>query len=890
MRKARKRVLSALLAAVLALGLMPSLAFATTPASDTGEEVAVSKDPQLPVSETQRDGISMLSETGLPEQENGVITLTEDVTLDEAKQFSESVTLDLNGNSLTVPRLDVTDGAVVTITDSSPDKNGEVTSNGSITSAVFSDSELILAAGTLKNTADADGIGVFNMGTLTIKGGTVKGETGVYNTAWNGKDAVNGEIVCNIKDGTVDADIWGVCVMGPGIQNGDLSTVNNGKLVVNISGGTIIAEQGIAGNASSGTRAGFTVNMTGGEIKDRDGQGTGMYLPSIGVTNISGGSVTAAQAIRICAGTLNVTGGTITCTAVSDGSDLIAGGSGGTLGAIVVGKAGNGYVGDINVNVSGGAVVKNIAQRENPNAVYPTIVVSDKNMAQTAEQKFKDPSSGDDIEATYQYSETATSVVVNAQVEGDIVKISNVTAGADTQDGGNTSLNITGGTVTGDVINQTSAGDLNVTGATVTGDVKNASAGSVAISKATVTGDVSNTSTGDVLINEQSKVGGGVSNINASGSVAIVNSTVTGTAPSNATIINSTVNGNSNNTIPGTNVALVGGKPYDNLQTAVANAKNGDTVTLLQDVTLDGNGKDNTQGVLTIDGKNIILDGNDKTIKAENVAVSGTSGPSMINIQNGANVTVKNLTIDGKEVGENTADNTKHGLNVYQATVTVENVTIKNGNGYGIVVNGSTAIIDNLTTEDNGWGGINVDSKSAAAKLTINNATIKEENSVKIENSPNGDAASGNQDPVTEIKGGSFQYVTVGESILDKDNLELTISGGKFATGEYDGALDIGEYLDEGLILDSNGEVMPEPSAPAPVPTPEKFDVAVADVQNGAVELSAKTAKEGQKVTVTVTPDLGWELAQLTVADEDGDALELTENADGTYSFTMPAG
>ena len=77
---------------------------------------------------------------------------------------------------------------------------------------------------------------------------------------------------------------------------------------------------------------------------------------------------------------------------------------------------------------------------------------------------------------------------------------------------------------------------------------------------------------------------------------------------------------------------------------------------------------------------------------------------------------------------------------------------------------------------------------------------------------------------------------------------------------------------------------------PAPTPTPEEFDVAVADVQNGAVELSAKTAKEGQKVTVTVTPDLGWELAQLTVADEDGDALELTENADGTYSFTMPAG
>ena len=42
MRKARKRVLSTLLAAVLALGLMPSFAFATTPASDTGEEAGIS--------------------------------------------------------------------------------------------------------------------------------------------------------------------------------------------------------------------------------------------------------------------------------------------------------------------------------------------------------------------------------------------------------------------------------------------------------------------------------------------------------------------------------------------------------------------------------------------------------------------------------------------------------------------------------------------------------------------------------------------------------------------------------------------------------------------------------------------------------------------------------
>ena len=428
----KKRFLSIIMAAAMVLSLLPMSALA---AGDS-----------------------------LPDAVNGVITLTEDVKLSNIVKPSESITLDLNGHTLTLPRLDAAQGITVTVTDRSEDKEGKIISNGGNTCSVFSGVTLILEAGTIENALDG-GNAVFNMGTLTVKGGTVKGETGVYNTAWNGQNPVSGNIVCNIEGGTVDAEIWGVCVMGPGIQNGDLNTVDNSRLVVNISGGTIIAEQGIAGNASSGTRAGFTVNMTAGEIKDHAGAGTGMYLPSIGVTNISGGSVTAAQAIRICAGELNVTGGTITCTAVGNGEDLIAGGSGGTTGAIVVGKAGNGYVGDIKVNVSGSAVIENTAS-DTDSDIHPTIVVSDKNMAQSSEQSFKDPATGNNISATYQYSETATSVVVNAQVKGDIVKISNVTQSTVTQDGGNTSLDITGGSVTGNVINQTSAGDLNVAGTT----------------------------------------------------------------------------------------------------------------------------------------------------------------------------------------------------------------------------------------------------------------------------------------------------------------------------------------------------------------------------------------------------------------------------------------
>ena len=361
MRRAPKLVLSALVALSVALGVAPATALA--------------------------EGTSLPSKNA-----DGVIKLTENVNSSSTVSFSEAVTIDLNGFTLTLPRLDAASGAVLTITDSSETKTGKVTSTENNTSAVFSGGTLILEDGTIENTT-AGGNAVFNMGTLTVKGGTVKGETGVYNTAWNGTTFVKGNIVCNIEGGTVDAGSWGVCVMGPGVEDGDLSKVDNEKLVVNISGGTIkVGEggQGIAGNASSGTRAGFTINMTDGSIEEDGGDACGMYLPSIGITNISGGAVTAAQAIRICAGTLNVTGGTITCTAVSDGKDLIAGGSGGTLGAIVVGKASNGYVGDIDVNISGSAVVNNTADGTDSD-VYPTVVVSDKNMANATDQPVNKP-------------------------------------------------------------------------------------------------------------------------------------------------------------------------------------------------------------------------------------------------------------------------------------------------------------------------------------------------------------------------------------------------------------------------------------------------------------------------------------------------------------------
>ena len=60
--------------------------------------------------------------------------------------------------------------------------------------------------------------------------------------------------------------------------------------------------------------------------------------------------------------------------------------------------------------------------------------------------------------------------------------------------------------------------------------------------------------------------------------------------------------------------------------------------------------------------------------------------------------------------------------------------------------------------------------------------------------------------------------------------------------------------------------------------------------ENGKVSLDKSMAKKGDTVTVTVTPDAGYQLDKLTVTDKNGNVLKLTDKGDGKYSFTMPDG
>ena len=413
--------------------------------------------------------------TELPTPVDGVITLTENVELSSSYEVTGSLTLDLNGFTIS--------------------NSGELVSNAGALAYLFRIDEgasLTLrdsSSGGVGSLSVDNARGILNNGTFIMESGKIEatstqavvGETTdnskwgycVVNAVTKDSFANNKEVVCEIRGGTLESDAYGMYIQGAGVPGTGLNAsgteTRNDLMLVTISGDAeITASMAIGTNASSGQFAGFTLDIEGGAIHGRDNvnsetdDGCALYLPAVGITNISGGTISGGQAIRICAGELNITGGEIVGTTEGDDSDLIAGGSGGTQGAIVVGKASGGYVGNIDINISGDAVVTNTAEGE---GTKPAIVVSDKNMSSEA----------------MGYDDLAITVTVDgtegAEISGDVVKVSNLTTGANTQDGGNTSLTISNTTVDGNVTNQSKTG-LTIRDTNITGNVSNTSEGS----------------------------------------------------------------------------------------------------------------------------------------------------------------------------------------------------------------------------------------------------------------------------------------------------------------------------------------------------------------------------------------------------------------------------
>lgn len=448
---------------------------------------------------------------------DGLIQLESDIsTEDQSGDFerlvvtASDVVLDLNGHKLTTEQIEIKPGASLTIQDSSDDETGIVLGTGkshlilvwpaqnSTSAASFT-----LESGTVQtpNNTVSNIHTIYTSGTVEIKGGSVIAEgsvsAAIYVNGYNEKFIdpsdpnpfipVANQVSCTLSgDASIQSKVYGVCLFGEGPDSNGAYDYDKVKLYIledasikvsgtdpnDVDGGG----QGIATNSSGDKYAGFTIEMSDGSI-DAGTHGCGMYLPAIGKTTVTGGSVYGGnQGIRIAAGELTVSDDALIqnneARKTSD-DDLVNGGSGGTAGAIVAGKASSAYKGGLQINIEGGT----IENKATGNA--DAIVVSDKNMAHN---NFE--------------NQSLAVTVTGGEIMGNVYCISNLDTSSTTQDGGKSSITLKGENVrvTGNVENASHSPLLIAEGATVNGNAEkigNDEGCAVVIDKATVSGDTS---------------------------------------------------------------------------------------------------------------------------------------------------------------------------------------------------------------------------------------------------------------------------------------------------------------------------------------------------------------------------------------------------------------
>ena len=300
--------------------------------------------------------------------------------------------------------------------------------------------------------------------------------------------------------------------------------------------------------------------------------------------------------------------------------------------------------------------------------------------------------------------------------------------------------------------------------------------------------------------------------------------------------------------------AQIDGFGYATLADAIEAAESGDVITLVNDVETDSqiNLPDNAT-----------LDGAGYTLKYTGGSADALTNQGFLNILND-NVTIKNITIEAPYI--------KHGVQFYDTVGgTLDNVTINGAAWTAVLVNGSTGIniVDSvLNPADGAYANIdfsmgssittipsvninNVTFNSEKPSVWVDNATVEK---IKTDSMTNEDVLDAISDKVTYTNpnGGSLNIV-VG---LNADNTETTI-------------------------------VREESTYQPPYTGKYSYEIFTTVGDNGTIDVD-RYATEGDKVTITVSPDEAYMLDEMTITSG-GKDVEVTDNGDGTYTFTMPS-
>ena len=116
----------------------------------------------------------------------------------------------------------------------------------------------------------------------------------------------------------------------------------------------------------------------------------------------------------------------------------------------------------------------------------------------------------------------------------------------------------------------------------------------------------------------------------------------------------------------------------------------------------------------------------------------------------------------------------------------------------------------------------------------------------------------------------------------------LTVSSGEGADQRIQGRMPT-------ILVSKTSTVAPD--VPDTPPSSDNSDSAsvtytsvVESAEHGTISVWPKSAEAGDKVTITPIPDAGYQADKVTVTDRSGREIKVTDNGNGTYGFTQPAG
>lgn len=145
----------------------------------------------------------------------------------------------------------------------------------------------------------------------------------------------------------------------------------------------------------------------------------------------------------------------------------------------------------------------------------------------------------------------------------------------------------------------------------------------------------------------------------------------------------------------------------------------------------------------------------------------------------------------------------------------------------------------------------------------------------------------GNENGISYVVRGTTGAVLVNTSNIATQALdtEISVSSLGMADGNYYDQLTGNSFtVENGTLTGTIGD-----SGIAVVCNVTSYTVNVADTTGGTVTVSDKTPAVYSTVTITAKPDEGMQVDTVTVTDQQGNALTVTAEENGTYTFRMPA-